>query len=130
LTCYLPRFTTCSGGLAFQLGACDDNQTAADTASLSQTAYTGAATYCFIDAVERYGVDQNYSSLLAHMTAALKNLGKTSLNKPTAGQTAASMAVPLAMGLTLGPAGLLAGALLAPGGEEDATDPTGCLEDN
>ena len=62
-------------------------------------------------------MDQSYSSLLAHMTAALKGLGKTSLNKPTSGQTAASVAVPLAMGLTMGPMGLLAGALIAPGGE-------------
>ena len=47
-----------------QLGACDDKFTAADTAKLSATAYTGAATYAFIESIERWGVNQTYATLL------------------------------------------------------------------
>lgn len=50
-----------SGGIAFQLGACKDSQVAADTNAMSGSAYTGAATFSFIDAVEKYGTDQTYA---------------------------------------------------------------------
>lgn len=50
-----------SGGTAFQFGACKDSQVAADTNSMSGSAYTGAATFSFIDAVERYGPQQSYA---------------------------------------------------------------------
>lgn len=50
-----------SGGTAFQFGACKDSQTAADTNGLSGSAYTGAATYSFIEAVEKYGPQQTYA---------------------------------------------------------------------
>ena len=61
-----------AGGTVFQLGACKDSQVAADTNSMSGgSAYTGAATYAFIDAVERYGPSQTYATLLAHMHESL-----------------------------------------------------------
>lgn len=50
-----------SGGTAFQIGACKDSQVAADTSAMSGSAYTGAATYAFIDAVERFGTQQTYA---------------------------------------------------------------------
>lgn len=50
-----------SGGTAFQFGACKDSQVAADTNAMSGSAYTGAATFSFIDAVERYGTQQTYA---------------------------------------------------------------------
>jgi hypothetical protein len=51
-----------SGGTAFQLGACKDSQVAADTNAMSGSAYTGAATFSFIDAVEKYGTNQTYAT--------------------------------------------------------------------
>jgi hypothetical protein len=92
-----------------QLGACDDKVTAADTAKLSATAYTGAATYAFIESIERWGTGQTYASLLSHMTATLKTLGKASIKPPTAGSAMASGALPLVGAIALGPLGLLAG---------------------
>uniref|UniRef100_A0A7S0YE44 Peptidase C14 caspase domain-containing protein n=1 Tax=Polytomella parva TaxID=51329 RepID=A0A7S0YE44_9CHLO len=60
------------GGTAFQFGACRDNQTAQDTSGLAAgSVYTGAATFCFIQAIERHGVRQTYAQLLAHMEYAL-----------------------------------------------------------
>jgi hypothetical protein len=44
-----------AGGFAVQFGASKDSQTAADTKALSGNASTGAATYCFIQAIERRG---------------------------------------------------------------------------
>jgi hypothetical protein len=41
-----------------QLGACDDATTAVDTAKLSATAYTGAATYAFVASIEQFGLQQ------------------------------------------------------------------------
>eukprot|EP00775_Hariotina_reticulata_P010905 gene10905-11059_t len=61
-----------SGGTAFQFGACKDSQVAADTNAMSGSAYTGAATFSFIDAVERYGTQQTYASLLQHMMETLR----------------------------------------------------------
>jgi hypothetical protein len=101
-----------SGGTVFQLGACDDKQTAADTAAMSQSAYTGAATYSFIDSIERFGPDQTYANLLLHMTQSLRRLGKSSVSNPNGGAAMASMAAPMLGGVALGPAGLLVGALL------------------
>jgi hypothetical protein len=43
-----------AGGIALQFGACLDAQVAQDTAKLSGSAYTGAATYSFIEAIERW----------------------------------------------------------------------------
>lgn len=52
-----------SGGTAFQLGACKDSQTAADTAAMSGgTAYTGAATFSFLQAIETNGTNQTYAA--------------------------------------------------------------------
>lgn len=46
-------FKGTSGGLAVQFGACQDSQTAADTAALSKDRVsTGAATFLFIQAIE------------------------------------------------------------------------------
>lgn len=106
------RVLVCPGGTVVQLGACDDHQTAADTVKLSATAYTGAATYTFIQAIERYGPDQSYSSLLVHMTEALRALGKSSVSNPSAAGTAVAAGLPVVLGLALGPLGLLAGAQL------------------
>lgn len=95
-----------------QLGACDDRFTAADTAKLSATAYTGAATFSFIESIERYGTQQSYATLLLHMTQTLKSLGKTSVKPQSAGGALASGALPLVGAIALGPLGLLAGCAL------------------
>jgi hypothetical protein len=92
-----------------QIGACSDDQTAADTAALSQTAYTGAATYTFIDSIEKYGTQQTYGNLLLHMTQSLRALGKTSVKPASTGAQAAGAALPFAMAIALGPIGLLGG---------------------
>jgi hypothetical protein len=101
-----------AGGTVIQIGACEENTTAADTAALSATAYTGAATYTFIAAIERYGTQQTYMQLLSHMIESLRRLGKTSITPPSTTSAAVGTALPLAMGLALGPMGLLAGALM------------------
>ena len=44
-----------AGGFCVQFGASQDSQTAADTQALSGTVATGAATFCFIQAIERRG---------------------------------------------------------------------------
>jgi len=61
-----------AGGRAVQIAACSDAQTAADTNSMSRTVHTGAATYCFIEGVERGGVQQSWIQLLHHMGHAIK----------------------------------------------------------
>lgn len=114
-----------------QLGACEDTHTAADTAALSQTAYTGAATYAFIEALEKFGVQQTYGQLLLHITEALRKLGKTSRTAPSAASSAVGASMPLAMGLALGPAGILAGALLGnsiASGKASAQTPVLCSD--
>mmetsp|Transcript_29128 Transcript_29128/g.64374 ORF Transcript_29128/g.64374 Transcript_29128/m.64374 type:complete len:475 (+) Transcript_29128:180-1604(+) len=60
------------GGTAIQIGACHDSQVAQDTNSLSGRAYTGAATYSFIQAVEQFGKHQAYGQLLGNMTVTLE----------------------------------------------------------
>lgn len=101
-----------AGGTAFQLGACSDDQTAADTAALSRNAYTGAATYSFIDSIEKFGTNQTYANLLIHMTESLRALGKTSQTKPSGAASVVSMAAPMLGALGGGTMGMLAGALL------------------
>eukprot|EP00198_Chlamydomonas_reinhardtii_P007619 XP_001696956.1 type I metacaspase [Chlamydomonas reinhardtii] len=67
------RYDKCTrGGTAFQFGACKDSQVAADTNKLSGKAYTGAATFSFIEAIEKYGVQQTYGVLLGHMMQTLR----------------------------------------------------------
>ncbi|WIA30183.1 hypothetical protein OEZ86_000275 [Tetradesmus obliquus] len=112
-----------SGGTAFQFGACKDSQVAADTNSMSGSAYTGAATYSFIDAVERYGTQQTYASLLQHMMETLRKQagGGGGLSMPALPGGLGSMAGKLAgalggMGGTTGAAvGLVSSFLLGPG---------------
>ena len=60
-----------SGGLAIQFGACKDSQTAADTAGLSaDRTSTGAATFLFIQAVERLSKHhQALTCAAAHLPA-------------------------------------------------------------
>jgi hypothetical protein len=47
---------------------------AQDTKKLSGSAYTGAATFCFIEAVEKYGPAQSYAQLLMHMHETLERV--------------------------------------------------------
>lgn len=61
-----------SGGEAYCFSGCDDNQTSADTSALSQVTYTGAMTYCFIQAIER-GQGTTYSNLLHAMRYGINN---------------------------------------------------------
>ncbi|KAG2499084.1 hypothetical protein HYH03_003267 [Edaphochlamys debaryana] len=81
------------GGTAFQFGACKDSQVAADTNALSGKAYTGAATFSFIEAIEKYGTNQTYGSLLSHMMSTLR-----ATTGPTMGSTTSFFA-----SLLLGP---------------------------
>lgn len=48
-----------------------------DTNALSGKAYTGAATFCFIEAIEKYGTQQTYGQILSHMMATLRATTKT-----------------------------------------------------
>lgn len=101
-----------AGGIAFQFAACDDSQTAADSNRLAGSAFTGAATFCFIHAIETFGVNQTYATILAHMSEVLRSLGKTSITPAGGAATAIGAAAPLALGLALGPLGLLTGMAL------------------
>lgn len=56
-----------AGGFAVQFGASKDSQTAADTKALSGVTATGAATFCFIQAIERRGTKLSYGELLLAM---------------------------------------------------------------
>ncbi|KAL6759392.1 metacaspase type I [Haematococcus lacustris] len=60
-----------AGGTCLQFGACRDNQVAQDTNRMSGSAYTGAATFSFIQAIERGGAQQTYAQVLAAMSQAL-----------------------------------------------------------
>lgn len=73
---HMPNKAT-RGGTAFQFGACKDSQVAQDTNALSGKAYTGAATFCFIEAIEKYGTQQTYGQILSHMMATLRATTKT-----------------------------------------------------
>ncbi|BDA41997.1 Metacaspase-1A [Coccomyxa sp. Obi] len=70
-----------AGGEVLQIGASRDKQTAADTASLSGGISTGAATFAFIQAIERQGTSITYLQLLYSMTQALEQL-QASHGKP------------------------------------------------
>jgi hypothetical protein len=101
-----------SAGTVWHFSASQDHQTAADTAALSGNASTGAATFCFIHSVETFGTNQTYATLLAHMNEVLRSLGKTSITPPSGAASAIGAAAPLALGLALGPLGLLTGMAL------------------
>ena len=60
-----------AGGLAVQFGSSRDSQTSADTAALSGTVSTGAATWAFINAIEKLGTGVSYGRLLDEMHATL-----------------------------------------------------------
>jgi hypothetical protein len=65
-----------SGGFAVQFSASSDHEYAADTASLSGTGVpTGAATYSFIAAVEKKGLNISYGELVTEMFFTLANAG-------------------------------------------------------
>jgi hypothetical protein len=46
-----------AGGFAVQFGAAKDSQYSIDTALFSGSVKTGAATHCFIKAIERRGLN-------------------------------------------------------------------------
>ena len=60
-----------AGGLCVQFGSSRDSQTSADTAALSGTVSTGAATWSFINAIEKLGTGVSYGRLLDEMHATL-----------------------------------------------------------
>lgn len=64
-----------AGGFAIQFGASRDSQTAADTATLSGGVPTGAATFSFIQALERRGLNISYGDLLVEMYNTLARAG-------------------------------------------------------
>jgi len=65
-----------SGGFAVQFSASSDHEYAADTASLSGTGVpTGAATYSFIAAVEKKGLNISYGELVTEMFFTLASAG-------------------------------------------------------
>lgn len=68
-----------AGGFAVQFGASKDSQTAADTQALAGNTSTGAATFCFIQAIEKRGTKLTYGELLLAMHNTLQaTMGKTS----------------------------------------------------
>ncbi|CAN8325860.1 unnamed protein product [Cochlearia groenlandica] len=75
-----------SGGEVFSFTGCDDDQTSADTPQLSGSAWTGAMTYAFIQAIER-GHGTTYGSLLSAMRSTVcevydKNKGRELVEEP------------------------------------------------
>mmetsp|Transcript_9073 Transcript_9073/g.22825 ORF Transcript_9073/g.22825 Transcript_9073/m.22825 type:complete len:433 (+) Transcript_9073:220-1518(+) len=69
---YTRQYKGTAGGLAVQIAACSDNETAADTNSMSRSVHTGAATYTFIEAIERGGAHQTWVQLLGQMQASIR----------------------------------------------------------
>ena len=69
------------GGEAIQFGAARDSQTAADTAALSGHVSTGAATFSFIQAIERAGTNISYGRLLQVCGSSLHDLGSQDAQK-------------------------------------------------
>ncbi|CAA7038961.1 unnamed protein product [Microthlaspi erraticum] len=61
------------GGEVFSFTGCDDDQTSADTPQLSGSAWTGAMTYAFIQAIER-GHGTTYGSLLSAMRSTVHEI--------------------------------------------------------
>lgn len=61
-----------SGGEAISFSGCDDHQTSADTAALSQVTSTGAMTFAFIQAIER-GQGTTYGSILTAMRSIIRS---------------------------------------------------------
>jgi len=99
------RFRGTAGGVAVQFGACQDHQTAADTRELAGGVPTGAATYTFLDSIERHGSRQSYAQVLSHMSAALRDA-----TRPGVAEALAPAAGPLLAGALMpGPSPLLAG---------------------
>lgn len=64
-----------SGGFCVQFGASRDSQVAADTLKLSGGVATGAATFSFIQAIERRGLRISYGDLLVEMYNTLQMAG-------------------------------------------------------
>ena len=78
-----------NGGFCVQFSAALDSQTAADTARLSGGVATGAATFCFIKAVEdRAGQNLSYGDLLLAMWHTLHEAGLGTNNHPQSGAKA------------------------------------------
>lgn len=63
------------GGFCVQFGASRDSQAAADTRQLSGGVATGAATFSFIQAIERCGLRISYGALLIEMYNTLQRAG-------------------------------------------------------
>eukprot|EP00884_Botryococcus_braunii_P000501 jgi/Botrbrau1/10451/Bobra.0133s0058.1 len=72
-----------AGGEVFQFGASRDKQKAADTQALSGYASTGAATFSFIQGIERWGPYVTYGQLLLDMTYTLQTVNSSAM--PTGG---------------------------------------------
>lgn len=64
-----------SGGFAVQFSASADHEYAADTSSLAGGVATGAATFSFIQALERRGLNITYGQLLIEMYNTLMRAG-------------------------------------------------------
>lgn len=75
-----------NGGFCVQFSAALDSQTAADTSKLSGGVATGAATFCFIKAIEeRGGQNLTYGDLLLAMWHTLHQAGLGTNNHPQGG---------------------------------------------
>lgn len=65
-----------SGGICFQFGACKDSEVAQDNTG-DNPIPSGAATYSFVQSIERGGTDQSYAKLLTTMQDFLNENTKT-----------------------------------------------------
>lgn len=82
------------GGIALAFSAARDGQVAADTAALSGTVSTGAATYAFISAIERDGTDITLGRLLHSMHELLSRSIGTAEGEGAGGGGGSAAAVP------------------------------------
>lgn len=90
-----------NGGEVISISGCDDDQTSADTAALSQITSTGAMTYCFIQAIER-GQASTYGNLLNSMRSAIRNAGNSSGGGGLGGGVVTSLLTMLVAGGSVG----------------------------
>lgn len=91
-----------AGGFAVQFGAARDSQVAADTAQLSGTVSTGAATFAFIQAIEKEGVAISYGRLLHAMFDTMRSSVGVSSSAPGAPQPPGGAALGGLLGALLG----------------------------
>lgn len=95
-----------AGGRAIQISAASDHQVAADTNRLSGGTHTGAATFSFIQAVEKCGGNISYGQLMTEMHRVLDKGAGAAPAMPSSGGGLAGGLLGMLLGGSAGSSGL------------------------